>query len=1151
MNYLNATLPVNRSHVKHWGQLYGCARSLAISDAIDQHDGLVVVITPDSLTNQQILNEVSYINQQSFDCLSFPEWETLPYDVFSPHEDIISERISALQALPNIKRGLLVVPVTTCLQRVSPEAFIKQFSLNIKVGDTIDPTELRNTLATAGYRNVSQVMARGEFASRGAITDFFPMGSDEPYRLEFFDDEIETIRTFDVEKQTSNQKLDSIHCLPAREFPSNEEAIKAFRSRYRTKISGDPNKSIIYKEVSNGNFPSGIEYYLPLFFDQTSTLFDYFPSNTLFIQIDEIFDTAEEFQTDLYIRYEDRRHDIERPILPPKDIYIDCDDLKEKLTQFPTVQVSTNKLQETDEVDPTNFATSALPTISIDSRQEDPAKLLRNYIDTRDNRILFVAESLGRREYINESLRSLHITPSLHKSWLDFTQDDSKINLLVAPLEASVELTSHQLSIITEPELFGQRAKQKTRRKRTRDTDAIIQNLNDLTLGSPVVHEEHGVGRYLGLQTLSIQEVDTEFLTIEYYGGDKLYVPVVNLHFVSRYTGADNESAPWHKLGSDQWAKVRQKAIERARDVAAELLDIHARREAKPGISFDTDIHEYRAFAASFAFEETPDQQSAIDDVLRDMASNRPMDRVVCGDVGFGKTEVAMRAAFIAVNSGKQVAILTPTTLLTQQHYQSFRDRFAEWPVRIETLSRFIPAKQQKQIIHDLAEGTVDIVVGTHKLLGNEIKPKNLGLIIVDEEQRFGVRHKERLKSLRSEVDMLTLTATPIPRTLNMSLSGLLDLSIIATPPNHRHAIKTFVSEWNDNGIKEACTREIKRGGQVYFLHNEVKTIQKTADELKKLLPDANIQIAHGQMPERELERVMLDFYHARFNILLCTTIIESGIDVPTANTIVINRADKLGLSQLHQLRGRVGRSHHRAYAYLITPHKKAMTPLAVKRLEAIESLEELGVGFTLATHDLEIRGAGELLGEDQSGQIQEVGYAMYNELLSRAVNALRNGDLPELDRPLDHGTEVDLGEPALLPDSYVPDVHIRLVLYKRIASAKNEAELKDIQIELIDRFGLLPDVSQNLIATTELKLFCSGLGINKVEAHEEGGRIIFDKEPKINIDQLLNLIQRRSSVFKLTGNDKLSFTINLPTIENRLEHIRMVINKIAYQEAA
>ena len=1137
--------------MKHWGQLYGCAQSLAINDAVTKHDGLVVVLTSDSVSSQQIHHEVEFVNQQKLECLTFPEWETLPYDVFSPHEDIISERIAALQALPKLDRGLLVLPVTTCMQRVSPPGFIEQFSLNLKCGDSIDPGELRNLLVTAGYNYVSQVMTRGEFAVRGSIVDFFPMGAMHPYRLEFFDDDIETIRSFDAEKQTSIKKLDAITCLPAREFPSDENAIKEFRSRYRAAIAGDPNKSIIYREVSAGHFPSGIEYYLPLFFDQTSTLFDYFPSNTLFILLDDVFETAEEFEKDLYIRYEDRRHDIERPILPPTDIYLSTSDLQEKIDQCLQIHLHANELQQTSEIDASNFQSASLTTVNIDSRLEEPAQLLNNYIQQKDNRILFIAESLGRREYINETLRSLSIKPTLHKSWTDFTESHDPLNLMVAPFEQSVELSDAKLSIITEQQLFGHRARQKTRRRRTRDTDAIIQNLNDLTIGSPVVHEEHGVGRYLGLQTLSIQSVDTEFLTIEYYGGDKLYVPVANLHFVSRYTGADNESAPWHKLGSDQWAKVRQKAIERARDVAAELLDVYARREAKMGISFDTDIHEYTAFAASFPFEETPDQQNAIDDVLRDMAANKPMDRVVCGDVGFGKTEVAMRAAFVAASNGKQVAILAPTTLLTQQHYQTFCDRFAEWPIRIESLSRFVSAKQQKEIIGELQNGTIDIVIGTHKLLNSEIKPKNLGLIIIDEEQRFGVRHKEKLKALRTEVDMLTLTATPIPRTLNMSLSGLRDLSIIATPPNHRHAIKTFVSQWNDAGIKEACTREIKRGGQVYFLHNEVKTIEKTANELRTLLPTASIQVAHGQMPERELEQVMLDFYHGRFNILVCTTIIESGIDISTANTIVMNRADKLGLSQLHQLRGRVGRSHHRAYAYLITPPKKSMTADAVKRLEAIESLEELGVGFTLATHDLEIRGAGELLGEEQSGQIQEVGYAMYNELLQRAVSALRKGDLPELDRPLDHGTEVDLGEPALLPDSYVPDVHMRLVLYKRIASAKDSTALKEIQIELIDRFGLLPQATQNLIATTELKLFCHGIGINKVEAHEDGGRIIFDKDPKINVDQLLNLLQRQSSVFKLNGNEKLSFTLDLPTLENRVEYIRNLINTIAFKEAA
>ena len=1151
MNYLKASLPANKNAIKQWGQLYGCARSLVISDAIDQHNHLTVILTPDSLSCGQILNEVQAFNSSDASIISFPEWETLPYDIFSPHEDIISERISSLQILPNLEHGLLVLPIATCMQRVPPKEYIQKFTLNLNRGDTVELGDLRKTLNGAGYHYVSQVVARGEFTVRGSIVDFFPMGAAQPYRLEFFDDEIETIRTFDPEKQTSIEKVEQITILPAREFPSDENAIKEFRRRYRAAIAGDPNKSIIYREVSNGNFPPGIEYYLPLFFDNTCSLFDYFPENTLFILIENALETAEEFETDLYVRYEQRRHDVERPILPPQKIYLSADDTVSGIENFRRVQLVRHKVQDSAHGEFSNYPTSTLPAINIDSRLEDPARQLREFIQSKNRKVLFVAESLGRREYINETLRSLNIKPHTHKNWLEFTQSDEKLNLLVAPIDESVDLAEHEITIIAERQLFGNRARQIRRRKRTRDTDAIIQNLNDLTTGAPVVHEEHGVGRYIGLQTLSIQNVETEFLTLEYLGGDKLYVPVANLHLVGRYTGADNESAPWHKLGSDQWARIKQKAAQRARDVAAELLEIYARREAKQGIYFDTSIHDYNTFAASFPFEETPDQESAIDDVLKDMGSNRPMDRVVCGDVGFGKTEVAMRAAFIAVSNGKQTAVLVPTTLLAQQHFQTFTDRFAEWPIRIEALSRFNSAKQQKEIIEGLKSGSVDIVIGTHKLFSADIKLKNLGLIVIDEEQRFGVRHKEKLKSLRAEVDILTLTATPIPRTLNMSLSGLRDLSIIATPPNHRHAIKTFVSQWNDVGIKEACTREIKRGGQVYFLHNEVKTIEKIASDLESLLPNAAIKIAHGQMPERQLEQVMLDFYHSRFNVLVCTTIIESGIDIPTANTIIINRADKLGLSQLHQLRGRVGRSHHRAYAYLITPPKKAMTADAVKRLEAIESLEELGVGFTLATHDLEIRGAGELLGEDQSGQIQEVGYAMYNDLLARAVHALRSGDLPQLDRPLDHGLEVDLGEPALLPHDYVPDVHLRLVLYKRIASAVSEEQLKELQIELIDRFGLLPVAAQNLIATTELKLYCNGLGINKIEAYESGGRILFDKEPKIDVDQLLGLLQRQSSIFKFTGNEKLNFTVELPTIDNRIEYIRHIINTITLKEAA
>ncbi len=1151
MNYLKASLPNNKQPIKHWGQLYGCARGLIINDAVSQHDGLVVVLTADSLSSAITYNETKFFNQDQTEFLTFPEWETLPYDIFSPHEDIVSDRITTLHRLPQLKHGVLVLPITTCMQRVAPKDFITEISLHIKLGDVLELDNLRTSLAAAGYHHVSQVVTRGEFTVRGSIVDFFPMGSNYPYRLEFFDDEVETIRTFDPEKQTSLKKLEQISLLPAHEFPSDEQAIKEFRRRYREKIEGDPNKSIIYKEVSNGNFPPGIEYYLPLFFDKTYTLFDYFPKNTLFILHENALEITEEFESELYSRYEQRRHDIERPILTPKEIYLSADETNEKIEHFLRIQLNSNKYQNTQDETFTNYPSSTLPAINLDSRLEDPAMQLRQFINSKDRSIVFATESLGRREYVNETLRSLDIKPSIQENWHEFVNSNDAINLLVAPIDDSVDLPEHGVTIIAERQLFGNRVRQANKRKRTRDADAIVRNLNDLTEGAPVVHEDHGVGRYKGLQSLNIQGLETEFLTLEYMGGDKLYVPVANLHLVSRYTGADNESAPWHKLGSDLWAKVKQKAAEKARDVAAELLDVYARREAKQGIHYDITMHDYVTFSSSFPFEETPDQQTAIESVLDDMNSTKPMDRVVCGDVGFGKTEVAMRAAFIAVSNGKQVAVLVPTTLLAQQHYQTFLDRFAEWPIQIESLSRFNSTKKQKETIESLKSGKIDIVIGTHKLFNAEIKYKNLGLIVIDEEQRFGVRHKEKLKALRAEADILTLTATPIPRTLNMSLSGLRDLSIIATPPNHRHAIKTFVSEWNDANIKEACTREIKRGGQIYFLHNEVKTIEKVTKELQELLPNASIRFAHGQMSERELEQVMLDFYHTRFSILVATTIIESGLDVPSANTIIINRADKLGLSQLHQLRGRVGRSHHRAYAYLITPHRKAMSADAIKRLDAIESLEELGVGFTLATHDLEIRGAGELLGEDQSGQIHEIGYTMYNELLARAVHALKSGDLPQLDRPLDHGLEVDLGEPALLPEDYVPDVHMRLVLYKRIASAADEDELKELQTELIDRFGLLPNSAKNLILTTELKLFAGSLGINKIEAHEDGGRIIFDKNPKIDIDQLLLLLQRQSSVFKMSGSEKLLFTVNLTTIENRIEYIRNIINTIAFKEAA
>lgn len=1140
MTYLTASLPKHGQ--QQWAQLYGCARSMVISEAIKNHDGPVVVLTPDTSSAVTVLNESQFFHHSSCDFMSFPEWETLPYDIFSPHEDIISDRISALHALPTLKQGCLILPISTCMQRIAPKEFIDSVAVDLEVGTTISLERIREILSSAGYYYVSQVTARGEFTLRGSIIDFFPMGSSHPFRLELFDDEIETIRSFDVEKQTSIKKIDRISLLPAQEFPSDESAIKEFRRRYREKIEGDPNKSIIYREVSNGNFPPGIEYYLPLFFNTTCTIFDYLPDNTLFILYEEAMDMSEQFEVDLFTRYEQRRHDIERPILQPHDIYLPCADVKDYINRYKSVQISSRKIEDNNSI---NFPCASIPAVNIDARLQDPAQHLRAFMARRKSKIMIAAESLGRREHIHDTLRELNIVTKIVSDWSEFVSSDAAMNLLVAPIDDSVDLTEHGITLIAEAQLFGSRTRQQSRRRKTRDADAIVRNLNDLTLGSPVVHEDHGVGRYIGLQSLSIQATETEFVTLEYFGGDKLYVPVANLHLISRYTGADAETAPWHKLGSDHWSKIKQKAAQRARDVAAELLDVYARRAAKHGFSFDTEMLEYTSFASSFPFEETPDQDKAIDDVMADMRSDKPMDRVVCGDVGFGKTEVAMRAAFVAVNNAKQVTVLVPTTLLAQQHYQTFTDRFAEWPIQIESISRFNSAKKQKQVIEELADGKIDIVIGTHKLLNQNIKYANLGLIIIDEEQRFGVRDKEKLKSLRAQADILTLTATPIPRTLNMSLSGLRDLSIIATPPNHRHAIKTFITQWNDATIKEACTREIKRGGQVYFLHNDVKSIAKVTADLQQLMPNASVRFAHGQMSERELEQVMIDFYHARFSILVATTIIESGIDIPTANTIIINRADRLGLSQLHQLRGRVGRSHHRAYAYLITPPKKLITADAVKRLHAIESLEELGIGFTLATHDLEIRGAGELLGEGQSGQIHEVGYTMYNDLLTRAVQALKSGDLPQLDRPLDHGCEVDLGVAAILPSDYVPDVHMRLVLYKRIASAVEHDDLKNIQTELIDRFGLLPEATKNLICSTELKLFVDGLGINKIEVHEDGGHIIFGPSPRINVDRLLNMIQNEPNVFKMNSSEKLSFNIQLPDVSDRSHYLRNIIETI------
>ncbi len=1127
-----------------WGGLSGASLSLALAELCRSHRGLVVVVTPDTHGADLLARECRFfLGQKAHALLQFPDWETLPYDLFSPHDEIISQRLLTLSRLPETRSGLLIVPASTLLQRLPPVDYLQSVCFSLAAGDELDIEAFTRRLANAGYATVNQVIAHGEMAVRGALVDIFPMGSEHPYRIDLFDNEIESIRIFDPETQKTISKTDAIRLLPAHEFPLDEAGVKTFRRRYRERFEGNPQESLIYTSVSAGAPTGGIEYYLPLFFEQTASLFDYLPGATRFCVAGPVLEAAETFLDEAAARYEQRRHDRQRPLLRPDEIFLSRDDLAASLNPLLTLQheKTTGGGQGID------FATRGLPDLSLKPRQESPAAALQRFVDASDDRILFTADSTGRREFVLETLRPFGIRPRVVEGWSGFLSSNARIVITVAPLEQGVRLDADGITLIPESSLFADRVRQRRRNRRTtRDGNAVIRNLSELNIGSPVVHEDHGVGRYAGLRILEVGGVESEYLMLEYAGRDKLYVPVSSLHLISRYTGADEEHAPLHKLGTDQWQKARKRAAQKAWDAAAELLDIYARRAARQGHSYDTETLDQQAFAAAFPFEETEDQATAIEAVLNDLKSPRPMDRVVCGDVGFGKTEVAMRAAFAVANAGKQVAVLAPTTLLTEQHGQNFADRFSEWPFRIESLSRFRSAAEQKSILEGLKNGAVDIVIGTHKLLQKDVKFKDLGLVIIDEEQRFGVRHKEKLKALRANVDILTLTATPIPRTLNMSLSGLRDLSIIATPPMQRHAIKTFVSEWNGAVVQEACQREIRRGGQVYFLHNEVKSIEKAARELAELVPEASIEIAHGQMRERELEQVMQDFYHQRFNILVCTTIIETGIDVPSANTIIINRADKFGLSQLHQLRGRVGRSWHRAYAYLITPPRKAMTRDAVKRLEAIESLEDLGVGFTLATHDLEIRGAGELLGDEQSGQIQEIGFSMYNELLERAVKALKEGRQPETLEQPEHVTEVDLGAPALLPGDYVHDVHTRLIFYKRIASAGNEEELRDLQIELIDRFGMLPEAAKTLFAAHELKLLATRMGIRKIDLGPDAGQLVFSEAPNIDVAALLALIQKPGSPFSMRGQEKLRFALEEQPIMARVEWVRELLDSLA-----
>ncbi|MCJ8319379.1 MAG: transcription-repair coupling factor [Colwellia sp.] len=1164
---------------KTWTNFSGSSATLAIYHGALKADSPILLVTHDTPSAIRFEQElVSLSASSTIDIFLFPDWETLPYDNFSPHQDIISQRLSTLYQLSRMDKGIIIVPITTLLQRLAPQQYLEANSLLIKKGDKKDLHQLRQSLEASGYRCVDQVMQHGEFSARGAILDLFPMGSNHPFRLDFFDDEIDEIRIFDPENQRSSTIIENIDLLPAHEFPTDKAGIDLFRQQYRDMFTSVINKESIYHQVSNNILPAGIEYYLPLFFEQTSTLCDYLSPETLIIISGDIDKALSHYWTDIDYRYEDRRYDPTRPLLAPKHLFLNSQELYSALKPFDRISLVPNKVvnetpdkelneelneEKLEHKEPKlskasqiHFNVDGLPNLTVDHKLKQPFELLNLFIKDKQtpNKILFVAESQGRRESVLELLVRDNIKPQHFDDIDDFINSDTALGITVNALttgfifQSSGTAKKNSIALITESELLGDRIRQTRRRNKQQDiqSDAIFKNLAELSIGQPVVHIDHGIGRYMGLQTIENGGIVTEFLVLTYAGESKLYVPVSALHLISRYSGSDADHAPLHKLGNDTWSKAKQKAAEKVRDVAAELLDIYAQRANNTGYKFKLDSKDYQHFSDSFGFEETYDQEKAIKAVINDMKSPLSMDRLVCGDVGFGKTEVAMRAAFVAVNDGKQVAILVPTTLLAQQHYENFRDRFADWPVVIEVLSRFKTAKEQNQVVAQVESGHIDILIGTHKLLQNSIKYKDLGLLVVDEEHRFGVKQKEKIKQLRSNVDILTLTATPIPRTLNMAMGGMRDLSIIATPPAKRLAVKTFIRERNDALIKESILREILRGGQVFFLHNNVDTIDKIAEELEVLVPEARIVTAHGQMRERNLERIMNDFYHQRFNVLVCTTIIETGIDLPSANTIIMDRADRLGLAQLHQLRGRVGRSHHQAYAYLLTPHEKAITKDAKKRLDAIASLEELGAGFTLASHDLEIRGAGELLGEEQSGSMSQIGFTLYMEMLDQAVIALKEGKQPSLEHMMSTQTEIDLRMPSLLPDDYIFDVNIRLSLYKRIASCKNKNQLDEIQVELIDRFGLLPEATKNLIHIAKLRLLSQGIGIVRIDAGPDGGLIEFSNSTKVDPMFIIGLIQQQPKVYQMLGATKLKFKIETNNNQARFTLITNMLKELA-----
>lgn len=1137
--YPNDFRPFSAGLTDNWGALFGSSEALALIEFAESNNQVVIYIAKDIAHYDEIRKALNFFNS-SLEILEFSSWEVLAFDHFSPHPDIVSSRLKTLARLSTLKSGIVITTLETVSQRLCPTDYIDKYSLNLIKGQTLEIETFITKLIKIGYRRVATVMEQGEFSIKGALIDLYPMGTKLPYRIDLFDNEIDSIRTFDANSQRSIEVINSIYLLPAREFASDHESISTFKSNYLSEF-GNIN-GFIYDEVNEGRFPGGIEFYLPLFFEQTSSLFDFFNNEPIIAYRKGLDEEMKIQRNELLERFEHCQNSLERLPLEINKVFLNHEQFFRELKDKKQVQIQASKLEQKAAL---NFSSSILPPLKIEAQTKKPLNKLINFIENFDGKVLIVCESEGRQSVLNDLLSSYHLTALDCLSWIDFIKQNNKLCITNASLNEGI--LCNQIAIITENNLFGQDAVNQKRRRRAKhkDFDEAIKSLVEIQLGDPIVHEHYGVGRYLGLKSKTFDDNQQDFLSLEYANGSILMVPVAALNLISRYSGASSDNAPLHKLGSQQWTKAKRKASEALYDVAAELLEIYAKRQSQKGFAYPAPSDSYSSFVSSFAFEETPDQLKTMDDVLLDMQSDKPMDRLVCGDVGFGKTEIAMRAAFLAVEAGKQVAILVPTTLLASQHRQTFNDRFSKFPIMIKSLSRFQNTKEQIQIKSELKEGKIDIIIGTHKLIQGTIEYKNLGLIIIDEEHRFGVKQKESLKKIRGQSDILTMTATPIPRSLNMALGALKELSIIASPPAKRTAIQTFVDEWNDESIKEACSRELHRGGQIFVVHNDIDTIDNMAESLSSLMPNINVRVAHGQMPTKELEQIMADFYHQRFQLLVCTTIIETGIDIPSANTIIINNAQNFGLAQLHQLRGRVGRSHHKAYAYLVIKSHQSITLDAKKRLDALASLEELGAGFMLANHDLEIRGAGDLLGENQSGKISEIGFNLYHDLLKRTIQAIKNNEKFDIKDALVEEVEINTGIACIIPETYLSDVHERLILYKRIASASDDDELKELKIEMIDRFGLLPDSTKNLFESTSLKLYSKEIGIDKITIYDDKSEITLKEKNSVDASKIINLIQSNSQIFQLKNQNTLIYKETMDADYSRIEKISKLLGSI------